>query len=62
VKVHSVDEQVVRAISNLVVPDNFKERVEVAIQNQVEHAAALKRMEEIRQIVERIDFSWEKAS
>lgn len=60
VRVSAIDEQVVEAISNLVVPEGFKERVELAIRNKVEYADALKRMEEVRQIVERIDFSWEK--
>ncbi len=60
VMVNTVDEQVVEALARLVIPDNFKQRVEKAIQNQVEHAEANKRMEEIRQAVERINFSWEK--
>jgi hypothetical protein len=60
VPVVTIDEQVVTAIANLTIPDGFRERVEAAIQNRVEHADALKRMEEIREIVERINFSWEK--
>jgi hypothetical protein len=50
----------VQAITNLTIPDDLKTRVEHAIQNQVEHAEALKRMEDIKEIVERINFGWEK--
>ena len=55
-----IDEQVRQAIAHLSIPDDYKARVDAAIQNKVDHADALQRMEEIREIVERIDFSWEK--
>jgi site-specific DNA recombinase len=60
VTVQVIDEQVVQTIANLTIPDDLKTRVEHAIQNQVEHAESLKRMEEIKEIVQRINFSWEK--
>jgi site-specific DNA recombinase len=60
VSAEMIDEQVVAVLSNLAIPDGFKERVEQAVQSRVEHEEALRRMEEIRQIVERIDFRWEK--
>ena len=60
VAVGTVDEQVVSSLSKLVVPDGFRDRVEQAVQNRVEHEEDLRRMAEIQAIVERIDFSWEK--
>src|SRR5690606_2790662 len=60
VMVNLVDTQVVEALANLTIPDDFKQRVEAAVQNRMEHADTLKRMEEIREVVERIDFRWEK--
>ena len=38
----------------------IKERVEKAVHSRVENDKALKQMEELRQVVERIDFKWEK--
>ena len=55
-----VNEQVIKALSTLKIPDGFQERVETAIRNKVEHAAALERMSAIEEIVQRIDFSWEQ--
>ncbi|MFZ1397115.1 MAG: recombinase family protein [Candidatus Promineifilaceae bacterium] len=55
-----VNEQVIEALSSLKIPAGFQERVEDAIRSRVEHAEALKRMEEIEEIVKRIDFSWEQ--
>jgi bifunctional DNA-binding transcriptional regulator/antitoxin component of YhaV-PrlF toxin-antitoxin module len=54
-----IDEQVVNALSQLVIPDGFRERVEAAVRSRVENAANLARMEELKAIVERINFSWE---
>ncbi len=54
-----IDEQVVNALSQLVIPDGFRERVETAVRARVENAANLARMEELKAIVERINFSWE---
>ena len=55
-----VDEQVIEALFNLVIPEGFQERVEDAVQNKVEYAEAIKRMSDIEEIVKRIDFSWEQ--
>lgn len=55
-----IDEQVVASLSQLVIPDGFRERVEEAVRGRVENEAALKRMAEIQTIVERINFSWEQ--
>ena len=60
IKVEVLDAQVKLAIESLTIPNGFKQRVEYAIQNKVEHADALARMEKIREAVDRIDFSWEK--
>jgi hypothetical protein len=55
-----IDQQVIQALSALVIPEGFKERVESAVRSRVENEAALKRMAEIEEIVKRIDFSWEQ--
>ncbi len=60
VRVDSIDAQVVAVLSNLRIPDGFRQRVETAVRNRVEHEAAFQRMEEIKAIVERIDFRWEQ--
>ena len=56
----SVDEQVVSALSVLVIPTGLQERVKEAVKSRVEHAKAYERMGEIEEIVKRIDFSWEQ--
>ncbi len=60
IDVGDLDEQVVAMLSNLVIPDGFRDRVEAAVQNRVDNAAALDRMAEIREIIERIDFRWDQ--
>ena len=55
-----VDAQVVEELSQLTIPDGFRERVEKAVRSNVENDEALKRMKEIKEAVRRIDFSWEK--
>jgi hypothetical protein len=55
-----VDQQVVQELSHLSIPTGFRERVERAVQSRVEHAAAFARMEELKGVVERINFSWEQ--
>lgn len=59
-RVEAIDAQLVAILSQLDIPDGFRERVEQAVQNRVENEASLQRMEEVRAIVERIDFSWEQ--
>jgi site-specific DNA recombinase len=54
------DKQVVEELSKLSIPQGFRQRVEEAIRNRVEHEEALRRMAEIEEMVKRIDFSWEK--
>ncbi len=54
-----LNDQVVSILATLSIPSNFQERVEAAIQAKAEHETAHKRMAEIRQIIDRIDFSWE---
>ncbi|HMN13434.1 MAG TPA: recombinase family protein, partial [Bellilinea sp.] len=60
IDVEDLDDQVVEILSNLVIPEGFRERVETAVQNRVDNAAALDRMAEIREIIERIDFRWDQ--
>lgn len=55
-----VDDQVLAALSQLSIPEGFRERVEEAVRNNVENEEALRRMAEIEEAVKRIDFSWEK--
>ena len=56
----TVDEQVVAQLSQLIIPEGFRERVEQAVRSNVENDEALKRMGEIEEAVKRVDFSWEK--
>ncbi len=51
-----LDEQVIAILSSLAIPADFWQRVETAVQGRMENAAALARMDEIRGIIERIDF------
>ena len=44
----------------MVIPSDFKERVETAVRNRVENAAAIQKMEELQEIIERIDFRWDQ--
>lgn len=60
IDVADLDDQVVAILSNLTIPDGFRERVEAAVQNRVDNAVALQRMAEIREIIERIDFRWDQ--
>lgn len=55
-----IDEQVVRALAHVEIPEGFQERVEEAIRSRVEHAEALRRMAEIEETAKRIGFSWEQ--
>ncbi len=60
IQVDVIDQQVVQILSGLKIPEGFRERVEEAVQNRVENALALQRMEEIRQIIERVDLRWDE--
>lgn len=55
----TLHEQLVAILSSLTIPKNFEARLEAAIRARVEHEVAFKRMEEIREMVGRIDLSWE---
>jgi hypothetical protein len=58
--VHVIDQQVVEVLSKLKIPEGFRDRVENAVRTRVENAAALQRMEEIKQIIERVDLRWDE--
>ncbi len=60
VKEDALNEQVVQELSHLRIPTGFRERVERAVQSKIEHADALARIEELKAVVERINFSWEQ--
>ena len=57
--VEQVDDEVVAILSNLVIPDDVKQRIEAKLRSNIEHEAALARMEEIKEVIERIDFRWD---
>jgi site-specific DNA recombinase len=59
IEVAELDAQVVAILSGLTVPEDFRDRVETAVQSRVENAAALDRMAEIQEIIERVDFRWD---
>gem|GEM_PF-392414 len=54
-----VDSQVVEALTKLHIPMGYRERVERAVREKVEHEEAIKRMDELMEIVQRIDFRFE---
>lgn len=58
--VDDLDEQVVAILANLDIPRDFRERIEHEVQGRVDNAAAMTRMEEINEIIERIDFRWDQ--
>ena len=60
VEENSINEQVVNELRHLTIPEGFRERVEQAVQSKAEHEAAFARLEELKTVVERINFSWEQ--
>lgn len=57
-----IDQQVIEALFNLhenLSPDG-SHRIEEILRQHTQHEASIERMVEIREMVERIDFSWEK--
>ncbi len=60
VAVADIDRQVVEILSRIQIPEGFRERVESAVQSRVENAVSLQRMDEIRQIIERVDLRWDE--
>src|SRR4051812_16032028 len=55
-----IDLQIIQILSTIKIPEGFRERVEQAVRSRVENEAALQRMEEIRQIIERVDLRWDQ--
>lgn len=60
IRIERVDEQVLDVLYNLNIPEGFTGRVEQAVRNKIEHEAAFKRMEEIKQIMQNMDIRWDK--
>lgn len=58
--VEKIDQQIVEILSKLTIPGNYRERIEAAVRNKIENDASFRRMNEIEEIVKRIDFSWEQ--
>lgn len=59
VQANTIDAQVVKSISELAIPLNFKRQVEKVVNHKIEREKAQERLHEIEEIVKRIDFSWE---
>lgn len=57
-----INSQVIEALHHLHerLPDDVSQRIEAIVRQHAKNAAAAQRMDEIRAMVERIDFSWEK--
>ena len=60
IAVDELDRQVVNILANLVIPDGFKDRVELAVRTKIEHEAAFKRIGEIEEVIKRVDLRWEE--
>ena len=58
----TIDEQVIEALFHLHenLSSDVSQRIEKIVRQHAQHEAAMQHMEEIRAMVERIDFSWEK--
>ncbi|MBK8028330.1 MAG: hypothetical protein IPK17_02240 [Chloroflexi bacterium] len=59
VQENELNSQIVAILSDLQIPSDYQEKIEHAVRNKIENAAALERMEEINEIIERIDFRWD---
>ncbi len=57
--VAKIDSQVIDVLSNLNIPEGFEKRVEEAVQANIDNERALKRMEELREIMSRMDERWD---
>jgi DNA invertase Pin-like site-specific DNA recombinase len=55
-----LDRQVVDILSNLVIPEGLRERVESAVRTRVEDEASSKRIAEIEEVIKRVDLRWEE--
>jgi hypothetical protein len=60
VPVDQLDDQLVAILSQLKIPNDFRQWIEGAVRSRIENAAALTRMAEIQEIGKRIDFRWEE--
>lgn len=54
----AVEEQVVHIISNLNIPGGYQERIEDAIRSQLDYESSMKRIEEIKEEMKKIDFQF----
>ncbi len=55
-----LDRQVVDILSNLIIPDGLRERVEYAVRTRVENEASFKRIADIEEVIKRVDLRWEE--
>jgi hypothetical protein len=55
-----VDTQVKEALSGLVIPDGVEERIAQSVHANVENGAAFAKINDIRETLKRVEFSWEK--
>ncbi len=54
-----IENQVVNIISALNIPPGFQDRVHTAIRSKSEYEASMRRIEEIKAMVEKVDLEWE---
>jgi site-specific DNA recombinase len=57
---NKLDNQIVAILSSMTIPEDFRIRIEEAVRSRIENDAAFQRMEQIEEIVKRVDFSWEQ--
>lgn len=55
-----LNSQVVDVLSNLVIPDGMKERVEFAVRSRIENEPSFKRRAEIEEVIKRVDLCWDE--
>lgn len=59
-RVDELDDQVMQALFSLHIPQGFRDRVEAAVRNRIENEQALKRIAELEEIIQRMDFRWDQ--
>ena len=59
VRVAAIDAQLLSMLSNLELPDDITDRIERAVQLRSENESNLRRIEEIKEAVHRLDVKWE---
>lgn len=55
----TLDQQVVRLLNSLTIPDGIEERIALAVAKNTEHETALSQIESLNERMNRLDISWE---